>query len=126
MRLDDGSLLRVNYDAHNGHPYTPVGRILIERNIIPREDMSMDRIRKWMAENPDGGKELRRQNKSYVFFRNTGLPENEEARGAQGVPLTAGALDRGRPRAARLRHAVLHRGRPADRDARHRTRNSAG
>ena len=38
------------------------------------------RYRKWMAENPDGGKELRRQNKSYVFFRNTGLPENEEAR----------------------------------------------
>ena len=89
VRLTDGSLLRVNYDAHNGQPYTPVGRILIERNIIAREDMSMDRIRKWMAENPDGGKELRRQNKSYVFFRNTGLPENEEARGAQGVPLTA-------------------------------------
>ncbi len=89
VRLTDGSLLRVNYDAHNGQPYTPVGRILIERNIISREDMSMDRIRKWMAENPDGGKELRRQNKSYVFFRNTGLPENEEARGAQGVPLTA-------------------------------------
>ena len=52
VRLADGSLLRVNYDAHNGHPYTPVGRILIERNIIAREDMSMDRIRKWMAENP--------------------------------------------------------------------------
>jgi membrane-bound lytic murein transglycosylase A len=89
IRLTDGTLLRVNYDAHNGHPYTPVGRILIERDIIKREDMSMDRIRKWMAENPDGGRELRRQNKSYVFFRNTGLPENEEARGAQGVPLTA-------------------------------------
>jgi membrane-bound lytic murein transglycosylase A len=97
IRLPDGGLLRVNYDAHNGHPYTPVGRILIERGIIPREEMSMDRIRKWMAENPDGGKELRRQNKSYVFFRNTGLPENEEARGAQGVPLTASrsiAVDR--------------------------------
>jgi membrane-bound lytic murein transglycosylase A len=97
VRLTDGTLLRVNYDAHNGYPYTPVGRILIERNIIAREDMSMDRIRKWMAENPEGGKELRRQNRSYVFFRNTGLPENEEARGAQGVPLTASrsiAVDR--------------------------------
>jgi membrane-bound lytic murein transglycosylase A len=89
VRLTDGTLLRVNYDSHNGHPYTPVGRILIERGIIAREDMSMDRIRKWMAENPDGGKELRRLNKSYVFFRDTGLPPNEEARGAQGVPLTA-------------------------------------
>ena len=89
VRLTDGSLLRVNYDSHNGQPYTPVGRILIERGIIPREEMSMDRIRKWMAENPEGAKDLRRQNKSYVFFRNSGLPEHEEARGAQGVPLTA-------------------------------------
>src|SRR3954454_24877377 len=89
IRLTDGTLLRVNYDSHNGQPYTPVGRILIERNIIPREEMSMDRIRKWMADNPEGGKELRRQNKSYVFFRTTGSPEHEEARGAQGVPLTA-------------------------------------
>ena len=89
IRLTDGSVLRVNYDSHNGQPYTPVGRILIERGIIKREDMSMDAIRKWMAENPDGGKELRRQNKSYVFFRATGAPEHEEARGAQGVPLTA-------------------------------------
>ncbi|TMJ02995.1 MAG: lytic transglycosylase [Alphaproteobacteria bacterium] len=89
IRLTDGSLLRVNYDSHNGQPYTPVGRILIERGIIPREEMSMDRIRKWMAENPEGGKELRRQNKSFVFFRTVGLPEHEEARGAQGVPLTA-------------------------------------
>ena len=85
----------------------------------------MDRIRKWMAENPDGGKELRRQNKSYVFFRNTGLPENEEASGAQGVPLTALALDRGRPRAARLRHAVLHRGPSCRSRPRRRTPNSA-
>jgi membrane-bound lytic murein transglycosylase A len=89
IRLTDGTLLRVNYDSHNGYPYTPVGRILIERGIIPREEMSMDRIRNWMAENPEGGKELRRQNRSYVFFRIVGLPEHEEARGAQGVPLTA-------------------------------------
>jgi membrane-bound lytic murein transglycosylase A len=97
IRLPDGGLVRVNYDAHNGHPYTPVGRILIERGIIKREDMSMDAIRKWMAENPDGGRELRRQNKSYVFFRKTNLAENEEARGAQGIPLTANrsiAVDR--------------------------------
>src|SRR5262249_24196454 len=88
VRFPDGSVLRLAYDSHNGQPYTPVGRILIERNIIPREEMSMERIRKWMAENPEGGKELRRQNKSYVFFRVASVPESEEARGAQGVPLT--------------------------------------
>ncbi|MCO5132641.1 MAG: murein transglycosylase A [Xanthobacteraceae bacterium] len=88
VRLEDGSTIRINYDAHNGYRYTPVGRILIERNIIPREQMSMQRIREWMAANPDGARELRRQNRSYVFFREVQLSEADEAVGAQGVPLT--------------------------------------
>jgi membrane-bound lytic murein transglycosylase A len=90
VRLEDGSVLRINYDAHNGFPYTAVGRILIERNIIPRDQMSMQRIRQWLEENPDGAKELRRQNRSYVFFREVQLSDKDEAVGAQGVPLTPG------------------------------------
>jgi membrane-bound lytic murein transglycosylase A len=90
VRLEDGSTLRINYDAHNGYPYTPVGRILIDRNIIPKEQMSMQRIRDWMDQNPDGAKELRRQNRSYVFFREVQLSDKDEAVGAQGVPLTPG------------------------------------
>jgi len=98
VRLEDGSTLRINYDAHNGYPYTPVGRILIERNIIPKEQMSMHRIREWMEQNPDGAKELRRQNRSYIFFREVQLSDKDEAVGAQGVPLTPGrsiAVDKG-------------------------------
>jgi membrane-bound lytic murein transglycosylase A len=90
VRLEDGSMVRLNYDAHNGYPYTPVGRVLIERNIVPREQMSMQRIREYMEQNPDAAKELRRQNRSYVFFREVGLSATDEAVGAQGVPLTAG------------------------------------
>ena len=87
---EDGSTVRINYDAHNGYPYTPVGRILIERNIIPREQMSMQKIREWMEQNPDGANELRRQNRSYVLFREVQLSDKDEAVGAQGVPLTPG------------------------------------
>ncbi len=90
VRLENGSTLRINYDAHNGYPYTPVGRILIDRGIIPKEQMSMQKIREWMDQNPDGAKELRRQNRSYVFFREVQLSDKDEAVGAQGVPLTPG------------------------------------
>lgn len=98
IELPDGSMVRINYDAHNGYPYTPVGRILIDRGIIPREQMSMQKIREWMEQNPDGANELRRANRSYVFFREVNLSEKDEAVGAQGVPLTAGrsiAVDKG-------------------------------
>jgi len=90
IRLEDGSTLRINYDAHNGYPYTAVGRVLIDRGIIPREQMSMQKIREWMEQNPDGANDLRRQNRSYVFFRQVPLSDKDEAVGAQGVPLTPG------------------------------------
>ena len=85
IRLEDGSTIRINYDAHNGYPYTAVGRILIDRGIIPKEQMSMQKIREWMEQNPDGANELRRQNRSYVFFREVQLSDKDEAVGAQGV-----------------------------------------
>ena len=90
VSLEDGSTVRINYDAHNGYPYTPVGRILIDRGIIPKDQMSMQKIREWMEQNPDGANELRRQNKSYIFFREVQLSDKDEAVGAQGVPLTPG------------------------------------
>lgn len=90
VTLDDGSTVRINYDAHNGYPYTPVGRILIDRGVIPKDQMSMQKIREWMEQNPEGADELRRQNKSYTFFREVQLSDKDEAVGAQGVPLTPG------------------------------------
>jgi membrane-bound lytic murein transglycosylase A len=95
--LDDGKLMRLNYSAANGHPYYAVGRWLIDQGIIAKDEMSMDRIREWMERHPKQGEALRRRNKSYVFFRETNLPVNEEPIGAQGISLTPGrsiAVDR--------------------------------
>jgi membrane-bound lytic murein transglycosylase A len=90
VKLDSGKLLRLNYAASNGMPYTPVGRFLIDRGIVSKEDMSMDKIREFMEANPEEGKDLRRKNRSFVFFQETPLSARDECVGAQGVPLTAG------------------------------------
>lgn len=97
VRLEDGTMLRLNYDAGNGHTYTAVGKFLVERRIMTREEVTMDSIRRWMEANPEEGKALRRENKSYVFFRETDLSEFDEAIGAQGISLAPGrsiAVDR--------------------------------
>jgi membrane-bound lytic murein transglycosylase A len=88
IRLEDGEVLRVNYDSHNGLRGPMIGRILLDRNLIPRDEMSMDRIRAWMIRNPEEAKEARRLSRQFVFFRITGLSQFDEAVGAQGVPLT--------------------------------------
>jgi membrane-bound lytic murein transglycosylase A len=90
IRLEDGTILRINYDSHNGYPFVPLSRILIEGRIIPREEMSLERIREWMRANPEGAQEVRRQNRSFMFFRMAGLSDDQEAVGAEGIPLTPG------------------------------------
>ena len=94
VALNDGGSLRVGYAGQNGHPYTAVGRVLIARGEVSREDMSMQAIRAWLAANPDQAQALMNENRSYVFF----APINGDGPlGAQGVALTAGrslAVDR--------------------------------
>ena len=90
IRIEDGKLLRINYAAHNGHPYLAVGRVLAERGIVPREEMTMDKIRAYFAEAPEEGREIMRMNKSFIFFREVELGPDAEPIGAQGIPLVPG------------------------------------
>jgi membrane-bound lytic murein transglycosylase A len=90
VRLEDGTFLRLSYDAHNGYPFVPISRVLTERRLLTREEMSLQRIREWVHDNPDAAKTIRRQNRQVVFFRVVGLNDDTEAIGAQGIPLTAG------------------------------------
>jgi peptidoglycan lytic transglycosylase A len=97
IRLEDGTILRANYDSHNGWPYRPVGRVLLDQKLMNKDQVSMQSIRDWMEANPEQAKEVRRQNKSYVFFRITDLATEDEAVGGEGAPLMPGrsiAIDR--------------------------------
>jgi membrane-bound lytic murein transglycosylase A len=86
VRLRNGATVRVGYDGQNGQPYVPVGRLLVERGVIPRSEATMLTIRDWMNRHPEAGAALRRENPSYVFFRE--LPADGPI-GAEGVVLTA-------------------------------------
>src|SRR5262245_36790426 len=95
--LEDGTPLRVSFDSHNGYRFSSIERVLIDRHLIPRNEISKKRIHDWMAAYPDEAAKVRATNRSYVFFRVTGLSNEGEPVGAQGVPLTPGrsiAVDR--------------------------------
>ncbi|CDO59785.1 Peptidoglycan lytic transglycosylase/GH102 [Candidatus Phaeomarinobacter ectocarpi] len=65
---DAGQVIRLSYAGQNGHPYTAIGRPLIDRGHIPREEMSMAAIRTWLENNPDEAQEVMNLNASFVFF----------------------------------------------------------
>ncbi len=94
MRLRDGETLRLGYDGANGQPYVAVGRLLVERGQVAREAMTMTAIRDWMLAHPAAGDALRRENPSYVFFREVA---GDGPIGAEAAVLTPGrslAVDR--------------------------------
>ena len=88
--LEDGTPLRVSYDSHNGYNYSSFERVLVDRNLMSRKEMSRERIRAWMAAYPEEAAKVRATNRAYAFFRVTGLTNEGEPVGAQGVPLTPG------------------------------------
>jgi membrane-bound lytic murein transglycosylase A len=86
VRLKEGGTVRVGYDGQNGRPYVPVGRLLIERGVIPRDKLTMAAIRSWMKRDPVAGAALRREDPSYVFFREV---KGDGPIGAEGAALSA-------------------------------------
>jgi membrane-bound lytic murein transglycosylase A len=95
--LEDGTPLRISYDSHNGYSYSSIERALVERNLMSRQEISRERIRAWMVAHPEEAAKVRAVNRAYMFFRITGLTNDGEPVGAQGVPLTPGrsiAVDR--------------------------------
>lgn len=87
LLLRDGSKVMVNYAEQNGHPYRSIGRLLLERGAMTREQMSLQNIRQWALDHPELVDQLLNENPSYVFFRV--LPhEVQSPPGAMGLSLT--------------------------------------
>ena len=92
VRLDTGDTIRAAFDGQNGHSYTAIGRVLVDRGEIQRSQLSMQTIRIWLDSNPEKAAALMNENASYVFFKELPIDDpSKGADGAQGVALTAQA-----------------------------------
>jgi membrane-bound lytic murein transglycosylase A len=90
--LNNGEVLNVHYHTSNGRPYRSIGKLLIDRKKITVEEMSMQKIREYLNNNPDEMEAVFNYNPSYVFFK----LEAEGPLGNINVKLTPGrsiALD---------------------------------
>jgi membrane-bound lytic murein transglycosylase A len=98
LRLPDGSTMRIGFAAKSGHPYTSIGRLAVQRGLLPAERADKDGLEAWLKANRATGEALMRENRSFIFFREFGtLGDADGPLGAAGVPLTAGrslAVDR--------------------------------
>lgn len=89
VMLDTGEMLRVGYAGQNGHPYVAIGKVLLERGVMTRDEISMQSIRAWLTLNPDEAADVMKVNTSYVFFHRLNVTDpNLGPLGAGGTNLT--------------------------------------
>lgn len=82
--LENGERMGVCYAASNGYPYVSLGRLLGEEGKLRPEDLSLERIRKHLEQEPEKMRTLLNRNRRYIFFGEcTG-----QVCGSEGVPLT--------------------------------------
>ncbi len=86
LKLPDGGVMRIGYETQNGRGYTGIGRIMKERGLVT--DASMQGLVAWLRANPEEGRKIMQENKSFVFFRElTGAGPL----GAMGYPVVGDA-----------------------------------
>ncbi len=86
-KMDDGSEIRIGYADNNGHKFSGIGSILINKGLIKPEYSSMPKIREWLRKNPDKAQDLMAENERFIFQK---INTADGPLGAYGVSLTAG------------------------------------
>ncbi len=97
IRFADGQTIRITYDGKNGHPYTSIGRYLIEAGYFTAEEMTLGALKTWLAADPVRGRKVMQENRSFIFFRELER-EDDGPLGALQIPLSEGrslAVDTG-------------------------------
>lgn len=93
VQLEDDTILNVGYAGQNGRKYYAIGRELVKKGYVAKEDISLQSIKKWLESNPSKMDEILNLNESYIFFRQS----LKNAAGSLGSELTANrnlAVDR--------------------------------
>jgi membrane-bound lytic murein transglycosylase A len=69
LRLPDGGMMRIGYDSQNGHDYTGIGKLMRERGLVGPGQANIQGLTAWLRANPEQGRKVMQENKSFVFFR---------------------------------------------------------
>lgn len=91
LKMTDGTIRRITYAAKSGHPFTGIGRLLVEAGEIAATNISMHTIDAWLRANPERAKPLMHENRSYIFFKDSAVGDMDLGPfAAAKIQLTAG------------------------------------
>ncbi len=70
LRFPNGEIKRVKFSGSNNKKYTSIGKILLKRNKIKKENISMHSIKDWLYKNKDEALKLWNKMKDISSLKN--------------------------------------------------------
>jgi len=87
LQMLDGTDLYLGYGGKTDRPYTGLGGTLVERGLVPLDELGMPAIRRLWKRNPAAVENAIMANDSYVFFQE--YDDGAWPAGSLGFPVTA-------------------------------------
>ncbi|KAA3606806.1 MAG: hypothetical protein DWQ01_17470 [Planctomycetota bacterium] len=69
VELPGGERVEIGYAGNNGHPYVSVGKILVDENKIPKDLLSLTKMKQYFRDHPGELGPILDRNPRYVFFQ---------------------------------------------------------
>lgn len=85
VKLRDGEIRSVRYAGNNGHPYSSIGKLLVDEKKLTLSEANIPAIRSYLRDNPNELSRVLNHNRRYIFFD---WGDEDSPRGSCGVPLT--------------------------------------
>lgn len=94
----EGRTARLVYAGRNGHPYTSIGKVIVDEGHLPLERAHLGPLKVWLRTNPVEARRIMRLNLSSIFFsHDRALDPADGPIGAAGhslIPERSIAIDR--------------------------------
>ncbi|MDJ1173821.1 murein transglycosylase A [Roseofilum capinflatum] len=87
IQLPNGQVMTVGYAGKTDHPYTSIGKELVNAGIFPLESLTLPKLIDYFHQFPEQMNEYLPRNQSFIFFKET---QGQPATGNLSVPVTAG------------------------------------
>jgi len=84
--LPDKRKIKIIYDGNNNKKYQSIGKIMVQKNLIKRNQVSMFTIKKWLKKHPAKIDGILNKNERYIFFK-INQNVNSSPKGALGINL---------------------------------------
>lgn len=68
LLLEDKSIIKVRFAGSNNKEYTSIGRVLIKKGFLKKEEISMYSIKNWLYKNPAKARKIMEENERFIFF----------------------------------------------------------